>query len=138
MPVFHKPTAKLLKLEEACVPEVQEMKPIKVLSLWTGVMKPFSPTIKACSLTGLYHVKNKSVTCKSYYLQTLDKDFKFTMTGWKLVFLSVAVAALMLQDTASALPGELLLVIQSNSTNTNCLTFICHSSARVHLPSEPM
>jgi hypothetical protein len=30
------------------------------------------------------------------------------MTGWKVVFLSVAVAALMLQDTASAVPGELL------------------------------
>ena len=42
---------------------------------------------------------------------------KFTMTGWKLVFLSVAVAALMLQDTASARPGELLLNIQSNDTN---------------------
>ena len=44
----------------------------------------------------------------------LTRDFEFAMTGWKLVFLTVAVAALMLQDTASARPGTCELLFYNS------------------------
>ena len=54
------------------------------------------------------------------------------MTGWKLVFLSMAVAALMLQDTASQTinpcdfcPPDTTCVINEATGNEECINLIC-------------